>query len=92
MELLRSLLHLLLNLLNNTKVHVLNLLVRYYINIIKDIETAGQYFSQENPVIREITERVQRMYFMFSFINKIVILRKCVLLKKLTCMISFMRL
>lgn len=57
-----------------------------------DIETAGQYFSQENPVIREITERVQRMYFMFSFINKIVILRKCVLLKKLTCMISFMRL
>ena len=33
-----------------------------------DIETAGQYFSQENPVIREITERVQRMYFMFSFI------------------------
>ena len=26
------------------------------------VETAGQYFSQENPVIREITERVQAMY------------------------------
>lgn len=26
------------------------------------IETAGDYFGQDNPVIREITQRVQRMY------------------------------
>ena len=25
------------------------------------VETAGEYFSQENPVIREITQRVQAM-------------------------------
>lgn len=26
------------------------------------VESAGDYFSQDNPVIREITQRVQRMY------------------------------
>ena len=26
------------------------------------VESAGKYFSQENPVIREITQRVQTMY------------------------------
>lgn len=25
------------------------------------VESAGKYFSQENPVIREITQRVQTM-------------------------------
>lgn len=60
-ELLRSLPPLLLLPLPNTRVHVLILLVSRLVDFAYDLETAGQYFSQENPVIREITERVQRM-------------------------------
>ena len=57
------------------------------------IETAGDYFGQDNPVIREITQRVQRMYvFTRPWTHPSAIPKRCDLSKKLTCTTSFTKL